>query len=81
MFSSDIVKMILSTGFDLNVRTPRGTSLHEAAICGKLDVVRTLLAAGIDTNLTDQEDRTVLQVMHAIKTPASAEVVKAIMGE
>ena len=28
--------MILEKGFDINVRTSRGTALHEAAICGKV---------------------------------------------
>ena len=32
----EVVEMILKTGFDINVRTSRGTALHEAAICGKV---------------------------------------------
>ena len=33
--------MILEKGFDINVRTSRGTALHEAAICGKVRPLRT----------------------------------------
>jgi len=40
-----IVHMILDKGFDINVRTARGTALHEAALCGKLPVVMTLFYA------------------------------------
>ncbi len=70
----------LSTGkFDVNVRTPRGTALHEAALCGKADVARTLLEAGIDAELRDQDGRTVLQAIEAIKTPASREIAEIIL--
>jgi ankyrin repeat protein len=48
------VALILKTGFDLNVRTARGTALHEAALCGKIEVVRLLLDANINVELRDQ---------------------------
>ena len=32
----NVVEMVLNTGFDINVRTARGTALHEAALCGKV---------------------------------------------
>ena len=35
----EVVEMILKTGFDINVRTSRGTALHEAAICGKVGLL------------------------------------------
>ena len=34
----EVVEMILKTGFDINVRTSRGTAMHEAAICGKVSL-------------------------------------------
>ena len=37
----EVVEMILKTGFDINVRTSRGTALHEAAICGKVGLLHT----------------------------------------
>jgi ankyrin repeat protein len=43
-----VVDLILSTGFDINARTARGTALHEAALCGKIEVVGSLLEAGIN---------------------------------
>ena len=49
-----MVTLILKTGFDINVRTSRGTALHEAAICGKIDVVKILLDANINVELRDQ---------------------------
>lgn len=74
------MEIILRTGnFDVNVRTQRGTALHEAALCGKGDVARTLLEAGIDCDLADQNGRTVLQAIEAIKTPASQEIANIIL--
>jgi hypothetical protein len=48
------VSLILKTGFDINVRTSRGTALHEAALCGKIEVVKILLEANINVELRDQ---------------------------
>ena len=39
-FFREVVEMILEKGFDINVRTSRGTALHEAAICGKVHPLR-----------------------------------------
>ena len=41
LFFREVVEMILEKGFDINVRTSRGTALHEAAICGKVRPLRT----------------------------------------
>ena len=71
--------MILSTGFDINVRTELGTALHEAAVCGKLDVVRALLANDINLELRDARDRSVIEVMDELKTPVSAEIIHIII--
>jgi len=54
IFFREVVSLILKTGFDINVRTSRGTALHEAALCGKIDVVKILLEANINVELRDQ---------------------------
>ena len=36
-------RLLLQAGVDINLQTAQGTCLHEAALCGKLDVVRLLL--------------------------------------
>ncbi len=77
----DVVDIILSTGFDINVRTARGTALHEAGICGKIEVVAALLEAGINMELRDQDDRTVLEIMDELKTPRTREVIHLILGK
>jgi ankyrin repeat protein len=48
---------------NVNVRTSSGTALHEAAMCGKTEVVRTLLKNGIDLNIRDAQNNTVSDVL------------------
>ena len=74
-----MVDLILETGFDINARTARGTALHEAALCGKIEVVRTLLEAGINLELRDQADKTVLEIMNELKTARTREVIHIIL--
>ena len=76
----EIVEMILSKGFDINVRTARGTALHEAALCGKGDVLRTLLQANVNVELRDQDNKTVLELLDDLKTPISNELIHIILG-
>ena len=80
LFCRDVVAQILQTGFDINVRTARGTALHEAAICGKIDVVKILLEANINIELRDQDDKTVLSLMDELKTPRAKDIIHVILG-
>lgn len=72
--------MILNAGFDVNVRTNRGTALTEAAVCGKVDVVKCLLRADINLELRDHHDKSVLEIMDELKTPVSKEIIHIILG-
>lgn len=47
----------------MNVRTSSGTALHEAALCGKTEVVRTLLENGTDLNIRDAQNNTVIDLL------------------
>ena len=80
-FYREVVELILEAGFDINARTARGTALHEAAICGKIEVARTLLEANINLELRDQEDKTVLEVMNELKTPRTRDIIHIILGK
>lgn len=71
--------LILAAGFDINARTARGSALHEAAICGKIEVVRTLLESGINLELRDAEDKTVLEVMNELRNPRTREIIHIIL--
>ena len=76
----EVVELILGRGFDINVRTARGTALHEAAVCGKKDVVKYLLESNVNLELRDRDDKTVLEVMDDLNTPMTREVIHLVLG-
>lgn len=76
----EVVDLILAKGIDINVRTPRGSALHEAALSGKMDVVRCLLENQINLELRDKDDKTVLEVIDELKTPKTREILHFILG-
>ena len=76
----NVVIELLRIGMDINIRTSRGTALHEAALCGKVEVVKTLLEHGINTNLRDSADRTVLDIMAELQTARTREIAKIILS-
>ena len=73
--------MLLKNGFDVNAVTPVGSALHEATLCGKVEVVKILLSEGIDTNLTDCNKRTVMDVVQELNTSVTREIGCLIRGE
>lgn len=76
-----VVEVLLSAGMDVNARTAGGSALHEAALCGKVEVVRCLLDHGADLGIRDDRRLTVLDVLrqfpahvvHDIQTVISSE--------
>ena len=76
----NVVMELLRVGMDINIRTSRGTALHEAALCGKVEVVRTLLEHGINIGLRDSADRTVLDIMAELQTARTREIAKIILS-
>ena len=81
VYFREVVELILGRGFDINVRTARGTALHEAAVCGKKDVVKYLLESNVNLELRDRDDKTVLEVMDDLNTPMTREVIHLVLGK
>lgn len=65
----------------VNLHTKRGTALHEAALCGKLDVVKTLLDAGVDLGARDAGHNTVLDLLSQFPKHATQEIYATIKRE
>lgn len=59
----DIVELLLAAGSNVNILTPNGSAMHEAALCGKEKVVKVLLREGIDLDLCDRDGRTVFDLL------------------
>lgn len=53
----DVVEFLLGSGAEVNVQTRSSlaTPLHRAVYCGQVNVVRLLLEAGAQTQLTDTD--------------------------
>lgn len=67
----------------MNARTSNGTALHEAALCGKVDVVKALLESGIDVCVADSQRRTAVDRLSEVglKTPVAKEIAELIRSE
>ena len=75
------IAMLVECGADVNVRTPRGTALVEAATFGQPEAVDALLAVpGIDLTITTRDGVTALQCARIHGHPAIAAVLAAAMA-
>lgn len=70
-----VVEVLLRSGLDANIRTPAGTALHEAALCGKIEVVRTLLEYGVDIHIRDAHNYTVKDLLRQFPAHATQEIM------
>ncbi|KAM9327781.1 ankyrin repeat and sterile alpha motif domain-containing protein 1B isoform 2-T2 [Pholidichthys leucotaenia] len=72
------VQTLLEASMDVNCVTENGSALHEAALFGKMDVVRLLLDSGIDTSLRDSRGRTALEILRDHPAPKSQQITALI---
>lgn len=70
-----VVEVLLKAGVNVNVRTSAGTALHEAALCGKVEVVRTLLEHGVDLSIRDVNRYTVRDLLAQFPAAATQEIM------
>lgn len=77
----EVVQVLLDAGFFLHTLTDTGTALHEAALFGKLDVVKLLLERGINVYEKDQKGLTALDLVdaHKAKQKSYMEIKTAII--
>lgn len=74
---------MVKAGFEVNARTSQGTALHEAALCGKVDVVKALLDAGVDVCVADSQRRTAVDRLNEVglKNPVAKEIAELIRSK
>uniref|UniRef100_A0A8C7ZFT6 Ankyrin repeat and sterile alpha motif domain containing 1B n=1 Tax=Oryzias sinensis TaxID=183150 RepID=A0A8C7ZFT6_9TELE len=72
------IQTLLDAAMEVNCVTENGSALHEAALFGKMDVVRLLLDSGIDTSLTDCRGRTALEILREHPAPKSQQITALI---
>jgi ankyrin repeat protein len=77
---TDIVRLLLEHGADVNVRVRGGlTPLHRASMDGALEVARVLLEHGANVQAEDKRGRTPLQVVLETGYRDSSEVMRNLM--
>ena len=76
-----VVDVLLAAGFPVSTLTQTGTALHEASLCGKVDVVRRLLDAGIDVSLKDALGYSALRIVQDLPTPVAQDIAILIQSK
>ncbi|KAK0140883.1 Caskin-1 [Merluccius polli] len=74
-------RVLLKAGIDINRTTKAGTSLHEAALYGKTEVVRLLLDAGINVNTRNTYNQTALDIVNQFTTSTASTDIKQLLRE
>lgn len=76
-----VVEVLLASGLEVNVRTCSGTALHEAALCGKTEVVKTLLDNGADLSIKDSHNNTVSDLLQQFPSHVVHDITSLIKSE
>ncbi|XP_052069071.1 caskin-2-like isoform X2 [Mytilus californianus] len=66
---------------DINRLTQQGTCLHQAALCGKVDVAKLLLDCGVDVNRTNSHGETALDIVLKYTPCRAAKDLKQLLTE
>lgn len=78
LFFRAVVEVLLAAGVDVNTRTSAGTAMHEAALCGKMEVVRALLDRGVDLGIRDSRQNTVLDLLGQFPPHVTQDITAVI---
>jgi len=76
-----VVEVLLAAGVDVNTRTSAGTAMHEAALCGKMEVVRALLDRGVDLGIRDSRQNTVLDLLGQFPPHVTQDITAVIKSK
>ncbi|XP_065846586.1 caskin-2-like isoform X2 [Oscarella lobularis] len=76
----DIMKVLVSSGMNVNLETANGTALHEAALYGRRDIVKFLVDNDIDVNLYNTFQQTALDIVqHFVRSSAAVEMKRILL--
>ncbi|KAG7276829.1 hypothetical protein CRUP_008779, partial [Coryphaenoides rupestris] len=66
-------------GIDINRQSESGTALHQAALCGKTEVVRLLLDSGISAGVRNTLCQTALDIVNQFTTTQASREIKQLL--
>ncbi|KAG9343045.1 hypothetical protein JZ751_015263 [Albula glossodonta] len=75
------VGLLIQAGIDINRQTKAGTALHEAALCGKTEVVRLLLDSGINAAVRNTYSQTALDIVHQFTATQASREIKQMLRD
>ncbi|XP_071965934.1 uncharacterized protein [Antedon mediterranea] len=78
---SDVIKVLVEAGVDINMETHNGTALHEASLFGKSEVVRLLISYGINVRQKNSHGQTALDIVNKFTSTKAAQDVKQMLRE
>ncbi|KAL4659111.1 caskin-1-like isoform X1 [Arapaima gigas] len=74
-------RLLIQAGIDINRQTKAGTALHEAALCGKTEVVRLLLDSGINATLRNTYSQTALDIVYQFTATQASKEIKQMLRD
>ncbi|XP_033117767.1 uncharacterized protein LOC117117549 isoform X2 [Anneissia japonica] len=78
---SDVIRVLLESGVDINMETHNGTALHEASLFGKTEVVRLLINYGVNVHLKNSHGQTALDIVNKFTSTKAAQEIKHMLRE
>uniref|UniRef100_A0A672PTU9 CASK interacting protein 1 n=1 Tax=Sinocyclocheilus grahami TaxID=75366 RepID=A0A672PTU9_SINGR len=78
---SSLNRLLIQAGIDINRQTKAGTALHEAALCGKTDVVRLLLDSGINATVRNTYSQTALDIVYQFTATQASREIKQMLRD
>ncbi|KAK1885765.1 Caskin-1 [Dissostichus eleginoides] len=71
----------IDAGIDINRQSESGTALHQAALCGKTEVVRLLLDSGISAGVRNTLSQTALDIVNQFTTTQASREIKQLLRD
>uniref|UniRef100_A0A3P9MT37 Uncharacterized protein n=1 Tax=Poecilia reticulata TaxID=8081 RepID=A0A3P9MT37_POERE len=73
----DVIRLLIQAGIDINRQSECGTALHQAALCGKTEVVRLLL----DVRVRNTLSQTALDIVNQFTTTQASREIKQLLRD
>ncbi|KAK7929586.1 hypothetical protein WMY93_005981 [Mugilogobius chulae] len=74
-------ELLIQAGIDINRQSESGTALHQAALCGKTEVVRLLLDSGISAGVRNTLSQTALDIVNQFTTTQASREIKQLLRD
>ncbi|CAF93967.1 unnamed protein product, partial [Tetraodon nigroviridis] len=77
----DVIRLLIQACLYINRQSESGTALHQAALCGKTEVVRLLLDSGISAGVRNTMSQTALDIVNQFTTTQASREIKQLLRD